>query len=59
MKIEEMIAAKRADCSGCEACANICPKGAIEMTRDADRTLHTVRTMRRDLPRAELQGNRN
>ena len=36
MKIEEMIAAKRADCSGCEACANICPKGAIEMTRDAE-----------------------
>ena len=36
LKIEEMIAAKRADCSGCEACANICPKGAIEMTRDAE-----------------------
>ena len=36
MKIEEMIAANRADCSGCEACANICPKNAIEMTRDAE-----------------------
>lgn len=36
MKIEEMIAAKRADCSGCEACANICPKKAITMTRDAE-----------------------
>lgn len=34
MKIEEMIAANRAKCSGCEACANICPKNAIEMTRD-------------------------
>ncbi len=36
MKIEEMIADNRADCSGCEACANICPKNAIEMTRDAE-----------------------
>lgn len=36
MKIEEMIAANRADCSGCEACANICPKNAIKMTRDAE-----------------------
>lgn len=36
MKIEEMIAASRVDCSGCEACANICPKNAIEMTRDAE-----------------------
>jgi len=36
MKIEEMIAADRADCSGCEACANICPKNAITMTRDAE-----------------------
>lgn len=36
MKIEEMIAANRADCSGCEACANICPKNAIVMTRDAE-----------------------
>ena len=36
MKIEEMIAANRADCSGCEACANICPKNAIEMVRDAE-----------------------
>ena len=36
MKIEEMISAKRADCSGCEACANICPKNAITMTRDAE-----------------------
>lgn len=34
MKIEEMIATNRADCSGCEACANICPRNAIEMTRD-------------------------
>ena len=36
MRIEEMIAARRADCSGCEACANICPQNAIEMTRDAE-----------------------
>ena len=36
MKIEEMIVANRADCSGCEACANICPKNAITMTRDAE-----------------------
>ncbi len=36
MKIEEMIIAKRADCCGCEACANICPKNAIVMTRDAE-----------------------
>jgi len=36
VKIEEMIAANRADCSGCEACANICPKNAIKMTRDAE-----------------------
>lgn len=36
MKIEEMIKANRADCSGCTACANICPKNAIEMTRDAE-----------------------
>ncbi len=36
MKIEEMISAARADCSGCSACANICPKNAIEMIRDAE-----------------------
>ena len=36
MKIEEMISANRADCSGCEACANICPKNAITMIRDAE-----------------------
>ena len=36
MKIEEMIASNRADCSGCEACANICPKNAISMIRDAE-----------------------
>ena len=36
MKIEEMIAKNRADCSGCAACANICPLNAIEMTRDAE-----------------------
>lgn len=36
MKIEEMITANRADCSGCEACANICPQKAIKMTRDAE-----------------------
>lgn len=33
MKIEEL---NRADCSGCEACANICPKNAVEMHRDAE-----------------------
>ena len=36
MKIEKMIAANRADCSGCAACANICPRNAIEMTRDVE-----------------------
>ena len=36
MKIEEMIVANRADCCGCEACANVCPKNAITMTRDAE-----------------------
>ena len=36
MKIEEMIAANRADCCGCAACANICPRNAITMTRDAE-----------------------
>ena len=36
MKIEEMIAGNRADCSGCSACANICSKNAITMTRDAE-----------------------
>ena len=33
MKIEEMT---RADCSGCEACANICPRNAIVMIRDVE-----------------------
>ena len=36
MKIEEMISNSRADCSGCEACANVCPKNAIVMTRDVE-----------------------
>ena len=36
MKIEEMITADRADCSGCAACANVCPKSAIEMIFDAE-----------------------
>lgn len=36
MKIEEMITANRADCSSCETCANICPKNAIKMIRDAE-----------------------
>ena len=36
MKIEQMISTNRADCSGCEACANACPKNAITMTRDAE-----------------------
>ncbi len=36
MKIEKMIAANRADCSGCEACANICPRNAIAMIRDPE-----------------------
>ena len=33
MKIEEIIAA---ECNGCEACANICPRNAIKMIRDAE-----------------------
>ena len=36
MKIEDMIAKNRADCSGCEACANICPKHCIEMKPDKE-----------------------
>lgn len=36
MKIEEMITANRADCNGCEACANVCPQNAITMRRDAE-----------------------
>ena len=36
MKLEEMILNNRADCSGCAACANICPKDCIQMTRDAE-----------------------
>lgn len=36
MKIEEMIAAKRADCNGCEACANACPQNVITMIRDTE-----------------------
>ena len=34
MKIETMIATSRADCFGCEACANVCPKKCISMNRD-------------------------
>ena len=33
MKIEEM---NRTECTGCEACANICPRNAIAMIRDAE-----------------------
>ena len=40
MKIEDMIAAKRADCMGCEACANVCPKQAIDMVPDAEGFLY-------------------
>ena len=36
MKIEDMISNNRADCSGCSACANICPKNCISMERDAE-----------------------
>ncbi len=36
MKIEEMISQNRAECFGCAACANICPKKAISMQRDAE-----------------------
>ena len=36
MKIEDMISKNRADCSGCSACANICPKNCISMERDAE-----------------------
>ena len=36
MKIEDMIAKNRANCSGCEACANICPKHCIEMKPDKE-----------------------
>ena len=33
MKIEEMIAKRGSSCTGCAACANACPRGAIEMVR--------------------------
>ena len=36
VSIEKMIADNRADCNGCEACANICPRKAIKMVRDAE-----------------------
>ena len=36
MKIEEMISENYSSCCGCEACANICPKNAISMTRDVE-----------------------
>lgn len=36
MKIEDMIFANRADCSGCETCSNVCPRNAIQMRRDAE-----------------------
>lgn len=36
MKIEEMISTRRADCTGCETCANICPKNCISMQRDEE-----------------------
>lgn len=34
MKIEDMISKNRADCSGCSACANVCPQNCIAMLRD-------------------------
>ncbi|MBQ7475880.1 MAG: Coenzyme F420 hydrogenase/dehydrogenase, beta subunit C-terminal domain [Selenomonadaceae bacterium] len=34
MKIENMISENRADCTGCEACSNACPKNCITMRRD-------------------------
>lgn len=34
MKIEDMISKNRADCSGCSACANVCPQNCISMLRD-------------------------
>ena len=36
MQIEDMIQNNRADCSGCAACKNICPKNCITMQRDAE-----------------------
>ena len=36
MQIEDMIQNNRADCSGCAACKNICPKNCITMERDAE-----------------------
>ena len=40
MKIEDMISKNRADCSGCSACANICPKNCISMQHDDEGFLY-------------------
>ena len=40
MKIEEMISKNRADCTGCSACKNICPKNCITMERDDEGFLY-------------------
>ena len=40
MTLEEMISKKRADCTGCSACKNICPKNCITMERDAEGFLY-------------------
>ena len=36
MKIEEMISKRGSSCTGCEACANVCPRGAIKMIRNTE-----------------------
>ena len=36
MLLEDMISNHRADCSGCSACENICPKNCISMARDSE-----------------------
>lgn len=40
MTIEELISRNRADCTGCAACKNICPKNCITMERDDEGFLY-------------------
>ena len=40
MTLEEMISKNRADCTGCSACKNICPKNCINMERDGEGFLY-------------------
>ena len=50
-------------CTGCAACANVCPNGAIEIVQDKKwilqvcdkrRQMHQLRVMQKKLPYIEL-----